>query len=317
MAVGAQGSAFKLLAKQEVTEGTPPTGDYQQLPCYAFDLTPSQDLQNDQILSAGIGRDAGDPFLDALRVSGNGRVPVDLVNFGVWLKLALGQPTSTGTTDYTHVYTSGGVTLPTATFEKGYPDAQTPTYELLSGVRVGGFSLDFSPQGPADATLNMMGLGATTGNTSVDTTPTIATGFQRFLRKQGRVDRDGTRLGLLTAATMAFSNNFGEVRTIRDDDRLEGMDIGQATAEGTLTVRLNGPELLNDATNFVPKSLAFSYTISATKSLTFAFPRCFLSRTGIAVNGPLGIELPMRWRASGSGGSPLMTVTLKNQVATY
>ncbi|MCK8787640.1 phage tail tube protein [Roseomonas sp. NAR14] len=316
MPVGAQGSNFRLLAKQEASEGVLATGNFSQLPAYTFELSGAQELQSDQILSANAGRDASDPFLDVLTVQGNARVPVDLVNFGTWLKLLLASPVTTGTTDMTHVFSSGATGLPTDSFEKAFPDVAQ--FFQYTGVRANTLQLDFSPSGAADATFGLLGTGETKTTTTAAGTPTLAAGFTRFLKKQGAIKMNGTTLGRVTAGTLNFSNNMEPVRTIRSDDRLEGVDFGQATAEGNLTVRFSDGTLIDQAVSNTPASLEYSYTISGTKSLTFLFPRVFLSRPGIPVNGPGGIDLAMTWRASNNGSSgTLMQVTLKNAVAGY
>ncbi|MFK4047657.1 phage tail tube protein [Roseomonas mucosa] len=315
MPVGAQGSSFKLLVKQETTENVQATGNFVQLPCYTFDLAGSQDLQTDQILSAGFGRDAADPFLDVLNVQGGGRVPVDLVSTGYWLKFLLGSPVDTGTTDVTHVFKSGSTALPTFTAEKAFPDAGL--FEDFTGVRANTLTMDLAPSGAADMTIGLMGVSAAVAGATIGGTPTIPA-LTRFLKAQGGITLDGAALGRVTGGNLNFSNNMTPVRTIRSDNRLEGIDFGQATAGGQLTLRLADTTLINKAVSNTPVALAYSYVISATKSLLFEFPRTFLSRPGIPVNGPSGVELPASWQAAyDPTAGCLMRVTLKNQIATY
>lgn len=87
----------------------------------------------DQCLVADRNRDPAAPFLDTVTVQGDIVVPVNLVNFGHWLRLLLGAPTTTGTApNLTHSFGSGAAALPSQSIEIGYPDA--PTYDLRAGA---------------------------------------------------------------------------------------------------------------------------------------------------------------------------------------
>ncbi|MGK7870910.1 hypothetical protein [Falsiroseomonas sp. E2-1-a20] len=60
-------------------------------------------------------------------------MPVDLINIGHWLRLLLGAPTTTGTTNYIHTFGSGAAWLPSNAMEIGYPDV--PSFAVCTGVR--------------------------------------------------------------------------------------------------------------------------------------------------------------------------------------
>ena len=62
----------------------------------------------------GQARDPTAPIKDAVTADGNVVVPIDVENFGLWLKAALGDPTSTGSAPgpYTHEFRSGSRTPP-------------------------------------------------------------------------------------------------------------------------------------------------------------------------------------------------------------
>jgi hypothetical protein len=311
----AHGSNFKLYVKEQTNAETLATGDFVQLPVLSFGLTGSQALGSDDLLSAGIGRDGSDPYLETLTVGGEASVPIDTVNFGYWLKMLLGPATVTGTTDKVHVFTSGKTTLPDFTMEKAFPEV--PSYDKYLGVKCGSMSFDIAPTGPANATVGLMGLGETTTTTSGAGTPTLEAP-QRFYRPSSYIKKDGATLGKVTGGRANLSNNMSGVQTVRADNRIEEVDYGNFTADGDLRVRFTTNDLKTQAMAGTPCALEYGFQISPTKALKFEFPRVFLSRPGVQVSGPAGIELPISWRAAfdPTVGS-MVRVTLSNQKASY
>lgn len=61
-----------------------------------------------------------DPYRDFIELTGDAVVPLDLTNIGHWLRMLLGSPTTTGTTDFTHVFKSGSNTHRVPQLEKVY-----------------------------------------------------------------------------------------------------------------------------------------------------------------------------------------------------
>ncbi|ESQ82393.1 hypothetical protein AEAC466_17370 [Asticcacaulis sp. AC466] len=91
----ARGANAVLAGAFESTYGTPPGSGYFQLPFSAQNLGAEQDLITDDLL--GNGRNPWDPTADVITNDGDVTVPVDLRNFGFWLKLLLGAPVTTAT----------------------------------------------------------------------------------------------------------------------------------------------------------------------------------------------------------------------------
>lgn len=311
----ARGSDFKLYVKAQTNDETLATGNFEQLPAISFGLGASQALNRDDVLSAGIGRDGGDPFLDGLEVGGNAVVPLDLIRSGMWLSLLLGAPTTSGTTDKSHVFKSGAATLPSWTVEKAFP--AVPSFDSYLGVKGNTLSMDLSPTGPANMTIGLMGLSETTAGATIAGTPTSQP-MTRFQRPSGYIKKDGATLGKVTGGTLNFSNGMTGVRTVRADNRMEAVDAGNTSGNGDLRVRFSDNTLKTQAVAGTPCSLEYGFSITATKAISFLFPRVFLSRPRTEVNGPGGIELPVSWQAAyDPTAACLMQVTLKNQVVSY
>lgn len=315
MPVGAQGSAFKLYGKVESVEGTAPTGNWDQFPCFSFGLTATQDLQQDNVLSSGTTRDAGDPLFGLIRVEGSTRVPIETVHFGRWLKLLMGNPTTTGTSNYTHTFKSGATSLPSFSFEKAFPDITR--YEVVKGVRANTLQVSMTPDGAAAATIGLMGLSETTGSSSGAGTP-VVTGYTRFHNVNGSISKGGSALAAVTAGEFTVTNDMEMVPAIRSDYAMEGIDFGQSGASGTLTLRFKDHTLRTDANNRTAVALAYALTIDANTSVTFNFPRAFLAAQGNPIEGPRGVSQQFRFVAAwDTTAATAVSVVYKNAVASY
>lgn len=319
MPVGAQGKSVSIYQLTESTDGTKVTGNYRKLPVKSFSLSPTENLQQEVVLSSSSsGRDASDPYRDFIDLTGDASVPLDVTNIGHWLRMLLGAPTTSGTTNYTHVFKSGSNAIPSASFEKVYGDINGAN-EGYTGVRASTWALPIQPSGTADCTFGLMGLSYTANLTSAPGTPTTAT-FERFQRFQGSVARNGSALPAFMTGSLSFSNAMEAVKAIRNDRRIEGIDFGETSAQFEGSVRLTAANaaILTDAIAGTTCALTYSLDINANKSLFIELPRVTLTPIGPRLEGPMGIDLPVRGIASFDATAVCtMRVTLKNQTASY
>ena len=315
MPVGAQGSAFRLYTRQEVTEGTAPAGNYDQVPCLSFTLTPQQDAEQDAILSSGPNRSMVDPVYGLVRVQGEARVPIETVHIGRWLKLLLGNPTTTGSVNFTHVFRDGSNALPSNAFEKAFPDVTR--FEMATGVRVNTMTVAIGVDGAAEATMGLMALNETTAATSAAGTPVI-TSYARFHRVNGSVTRAGSALAAVTGGDFTITNNMEMVAAVRNDFRMEGIDFGMSGASGNINLRFLNHTLRTDALARTPADMRYTLSLSGTQSIEFRFPRCFLAVQGNPIEGPRGITQSFRFMAAFDTATACsVQVTLLNQIASY
>jgi len=307
------GANARLLMLKEATYGTAPGGNFKQMPFLSCDLGAEQPLLDADVIGLGDTRDAATPFLDTVTVAGSVVVPVDLNSFGHWLRLLLGAPTSSGTTNYTHTFKSGASSLPSNTVEVGYPDV--PNYDLITGVRADTLEIDFSPSGPATARFGLIGQGSTRFGTSSGGTP-ISAAYTAFNKAQGSISRTGSALAQVTGAKLSFTNSVETVRTIRADRKIEGADPGICRATGQVTVRFADTTLLTQAQNGSSADFAFAYTIDANRSITVTLHEVYLALAKTPIEGPGGIEAAFDFRAAYNATAiTMMTVALKNQQA--
>lgn len=309
----AYGANAQLLGKFETVYGTPPSGNYIKFPFVSSDLGSEQGLIASDLL--GQGRDPSQPIRDVIRVEGNVVVPVDLRNFGHWLKALFGAPTTTGTGPYAHTFVSGAASLPSLTLEVGMPEV--PIFFTEAGVRVNSAQLSFARSGAANATLNCIAQGESDATTTGGGTPTTAT-LTRFNQFQGSIKKDGLQLGNVTGAQLTYTNNLERIETIRSDGKIDGADPTIAALTGNIEVRFADTALIDAATDNTPMELAFAYIIDADKSLTFTAHEVYLPKPKLAISGPGGVQATFDWQAAkATSPARMLTVVLKNDVASY
>jgi hypothetical protein len=315
MPVGAQGSAFKLRTRQETTEGTAATGNYDQVPCMSFSLTPQQDMEQDAVLSSGPNRSKVDPIYGLVRVSGEARIPLDTVHIGRWLKMLLGAPVTTGAVDFTHTFKDGSSALPSNSFEKAFPDITR--FEMAVGCRANTMQVGIAPDGASECTIGLMALAETVAGTTAAGTP-VVTAYERFQRVNGAVARGGSALAAVTGGDFTITNEMEMVAAVRNDFRMEGIDFGLSGASGTVTLRFLDHTLRTAALARTPADMRYTLTISATREIEFRFPRAYLAAQGNPIEGPRGVSQSFRFAAAyDSTLLCAVQVILRNQQSAY
>lgn len=99
----AQGARALMAFAFEGVYGTPPGSGYRQVPFVSTDLGGEQPLLDNEVL--GFGRDPLAPSKDAFNADGSVVIPLDVENFGLWLKGIFGQPVTVGVLAATGVLT--------------------------------------------------------------------------------------------------------------------------------------------------------------------------------------------------------------------
>ena len=125
----ARGANAVMALAFETTYGVPPGSGFKQVPFVSSALGEQQNLIESDLL--GYGRDPQQPARDVINNDGDIVVPLDLRNFGYWLKLLLGAPTST----------QGVAASGRFTFDSQPEDGST--------VSIGGADWTFVAAGPA------------------------------------------------------------------------------------------------------------------------------------------------------------------------
>lgn len=309
------GALVALNAAFESVYGTAPASGYRTVPfAPGTRIGGSRPLLENELL--GFGRDPLAPVLDAVTADGELVVPLDVENWGMWLKAAFGAPTTSGTTPKTHTFQSGAATLPSMAIEAGYP--QVPAYEMVTGCVVNSLRWQMRRSGLLTARVGLLAQGAASpAAVSGAGTPT-SYALQRFSPFNGAVNRDGSALANIIAADIEYMNNLDPVETIRADGKIDGLDPSVASLKGKVTLRFADLTLFNQAIAGSPCELVFSHTIGANASFSFTAHAVYLERPSIPLEGPGGIQVEYDFMAA-KAVSParLCTAVLVNTVATY
>ena len=309
----AYGSRAQMALAFESTYGTAPGSGFAKVPFIRSTLGATEELLPSDVL--GFGRDPLAPDKDALDLDGDVVVPVDVEAFGLWLKGAFGSPSTTGSGPYTHVFTSGGYTLPSMSIETGMPEV--PRFAMDTGCRVNSLSWDMQRKGHLSATVNLIGQTEASETTSQAGTLASYT-LARFMQRHGSVTRGGSALGDVVSARVNYSNNLEPIDSMRGDGLIDGVDPTMAELSGQLTVRFGSETLLDQAINGDSAAFTFALSRGASQSLTLSVPRVFLPRPKLQVEGPQGIQATFDWVAARqTDGNPMGSVTLVNSVESY
>lgn len=297
----------------ESTYGTAPGSGFIQMPFARSGLRDSQGRLESELI--GYGADPMDSVQDALTVGGDMEVPLDAIAVGHWLKAIFGAPTTSGAGPYTHAFASGGNSLPSFAAEVGSPDV--PVFDMYTGCVAGGFSANLRRQGLLTMTVPVIGQGAAKAGTTAAGTPSTVT-LTRFTGFQGSVLRDGAALASVQSVELVYSNGLQAIDTINSGGLIEDVDPSMRSLSVKLETRFASTTLLDQAIANTPCKLEFLLTSSANLTLSFVAERVFLPRPSRALDGPGGIMATFDGvGAKGSSPARMMTVTLKNSVASY
>jgi hypothetical protein len=176
----------------ETAYGTAPATGWRQVPFASTSLGAEQPLLTSELL--GQGRDPVAPIKDAVAADGDVVVPIDVENFGLWLKAAFGAPATTGTAPgpFTHEFRSGSWTLPSLAIETAMPEV--PRFALYTGCVVDQLSWQMARSGLLTAMVRLVAQGEAVATTSGAGTP-MALALQRFGHFNGTISRNGAALG--------------------------------------------------------------------------------------------------------------------------
>jgi hypothetical protein len=310
------GANSKLLVKPETVWGTPPTGNWIQVPFISSDFGSVDDMSGGDVL--GYGRDAQRQSRDGVTVRGRLTVPVDLTAIGYWLTAGLGAAANTGTTDVTHVWKSGAVALPSISLQFTHPDGSpTPIFVKYRGVLVDSMSLSWGATGRAQLELNLIGIDEVEDNVDLGGTPTTPAPVW-FDQSAATLLKDAVALAKVTDLQLNVTNNWDAVKTIGSAGLVSCADPGMFAPDGEITVRDNADVLAPLAKTAATFDLQAGWSKSATQALVVDVLVAELVRRPRAIRGPGAIQRVfgiLGSRDATAGNS--VTVTLKNQTPTY
>lgn len=214
-----------------------------------------------------------------------------------------------------HTFTSGGFTLPSMAVEVQNPDV--PYFEMYAGLILGSMKFNIARTGLLTATGELVGQGSLPATATAAGSPT-AFAIARFGVFSAAVKRNGANLGAIVSADLTYDNNVDPVEVIRADGKIDGVDPTIASLKGSIVARFADSMLLDQAVAGTDCSLEFSWTASASASLTLTAHSAWLPRPKRAIDGPAGVQVSFDWiGAKAVSPARMFTAVLINQVAAY
>jgi Phage tail tube protein len=310
--------AYAYLARQ-TGRGVAATGSYHPLPYLSHSIQATEPPNAERIVGIGEGRDPGQPDRDTVTVAGDIVAPFYLHSAGLLLHMLLGDPTTTGASgNFTHVFKSGGWTLPVYTLETQTPRRdRTMRFDRTLDVMANTMQIQLATGGVERATFGMIASDqvklAATGTGTPSAIPVAAT---RLLRKARIVSLDGNTAARIVGGTATYSNNLEPQYYLKNTQ--QDVDPGLATFTGSVDLRFDTDDMLDKAIAGTAMALELTWQIDANKSLTLRAGTIRLQRTSIPISGPGGIQVSFSFDGEKTAADGAMLVaTLKNQTTSY
>lgn len=294
------------------------------LPLNAFNLNVSRAKNSPATLTGR--RDPAEPFDGNTEVSGSLTVPVDARAFPCWLKLLLGEPTSTGTTaegsdaataPYTHVFKPGD-TSPSALIQASY-GTNPPSYGTFTGCKVSSLALQAGGDGELTATVNLAGRGADFTETNYNPAAQMVP-LKRFNNFQATLKDGGQAVATVTQFSLTIDNGLDtSIRTLGSGGMVYDIPEGIMSVSGSMTALFTSLALLNKAKNSTEMSLELGWIIDENTKLFFKLPEVQIQFQGPTVDGPSGVmtEYPFVAYFNDSADNACVIATVINDVEAY
>lgn len=117
---------------------------------------------------------------------------------------------------------------------------------------------------------------------------------------------------------VTYANNLEKIETIRNDGKVEAIDLGVASLSGNIAVRYGDNILMDKARAGTPVDLELGYQVSATHKLVITCHEVYLPKPKRSVNGPGGVECSYDFQGAKEPTlGKMITVQLVNDVESY
>lgn len=313
-----KGRLTKCLFSDAGSFGTMASTGYKPTVYYKHSLVQKRPLEDNPLIGANLnnGNDATAPELGLPDLSGDIDVPVDLAHIGYWLKLLLGAPTTTGSTNLSHAFSSGAATLPTRDIE--FQNGASDFHQFVSlGARSMTIELSDQP-GHQRATVSLIGKKRVLASSTGSGTPASIVALDPVLATLGLIKIDDSAAGSILSARFMIETGANIERYVDGDEYAGAIALTEdAKFTGEIRVRYSGQTLEAYADAKTAKKLDFVWSKGSNNALTVSAGTAYLEPAGAPVTGPGGIEASYAFRASQTAAAAMLAVTLKNQIASY
>lgn len=290
---------------------------------YDLQMQPQSEPQDDDVLGGGFGNsiEARPAAPDIERASVRAVWPMDMVQIGYLLAEFFGTPGTTGSGPYTHVFTTGQVTIPTTTFERKF---KAGAFDGAVGVVCRSLQIPLGPdRGYTRISAEYFARQALDQYaSSIAGTPTATTLSARVPRAVGTILKDGVALGSILSGDCTLTNVLGEDAyhgsSLVEDVQLEGQ-----MAALNLTARFKGTAIRDmgkiASGAYLPGiyEISLAWALSGSLSLTVVLRNQRFAKVGVGTGGPGRLDVSLRGRGEAGATGSMATATLVNSQASF
>ncbi len=321
MGITARGDQAAFLSRLQADFGTPEAaaaGKFRHLPFYSLNMSPSEDVTEDDAI-------IGDAFPGAAvrglqNLTGNIEVPLGLASIGWHLRGLMGAPVTTGSSpNFTHTFKMAALPV-MPLFTTGISHRGIDAHFRQTPVAYTGLRLAAKKDGTrARARFDLLGSVESSLEDSLDATPVEFTPDAVPVGFQGGVYMGGD----LVAGVTGFEMNAG-YSAAPDQETLNLLPTAAAFLDGkwslmgSITARFRNTTWYDLGVGASLVDMELRWVISASLSLVLRGHNLRFERAGVPVPNGDVLNATFNYRASrpSTGDSPL-TAVLKNGVANY
>lgn len=321
---GLRGNVGWFMGQKQTAKGALPTvalASAYKMPFSGGNISPVRETDN--LSETDASRDRGITYVTTSGVEGSPEMYVRDASVGFWLFAALGADAVSGTTNYVHAITPSN-NLP---YIACWRDISDTLWEQYLDCKVSTLTISADAGQPLMATAAIQGLQATRLTTDPSTAAAIPVQSGAvYSYNDATVTLSGGATALVSSFELTIENNVSRQQT----DAVIPYDVYEGQREVTLTFDMLF-ETLAEYNSFhygSTSGVTISPTVYTTSAL-FSFDKG--ANNSIAFNLPsiAYTEFPVEPSAAGDaikvsvsaaaqrGGSPVVTATVKNQVASY
>jgi hypothetical protein len=321
---GLRGNQAWLLAKKQTGKGVaadPNTTGAYKMPFSGGNISPVRETDN--LAETDSSRDRGVTYVTTSGVEGSPEFYVRDSSIGFWLFAALGADAVTGTTNFTHVLTPAN-SLPYITAWRNIADT---LFEQYRDCKVGSLAISAEAGAPLTATAGIQGLQASRLTAAPDnTTPVAIQNGAVYSFNEATVTLGGGATALVRSFELTIENNISRQQT--DDvvpyDVVEGVrevslgfDLVFESLDEYNKFHYGGAAGTTISPNVFTTSALFTFTKGVNNEISFNLPSIAYEEFPVEPDAG-GDPIVASVRAVAQrGASPVVTATVKNQVATY
>lgn len=188
-----------------------------------------------------------------------------------------------------NTFTSGGeLTIGTSqqflTIEDGALDISE--YRQFVGCGVSSMSVSIAPNQMVNTTFSLVGQDMTQSSTSLDSTPTAASGGEPFDSFSGTISEGGSPIAIVSSLDFSITNSLAPTFVVGDNTTPQ-LEFGRAVVEGTVVAYYEDEALINKFLNETESSLQVVLDDPASGSTyTFDFPAIKYNGADVPVANP-------------------------------